>query len=375
MSNEITTNDVVADSADQPVCDKVVDRSADMKCTQYVDFDKLYACDNVRGQLVTQIPQMVASLRTSRFIPNHPLVVSKKPDGRFLVLRGNRRFGGLTHIAEHHADEFGRILPRGKVPCLVHTDLTDREEILIRLDHSKSEDRVGLDDWSLFLAVKQLMRAEPDATEERIAEKLGLMHEKGKNAGKPNRSKIQPRVNLARLPDIVQEQFRLLWEEGKDATVVRVTDIKKLYAVSNDEFADYPDCDGPAFKAKWAEIMNPAPKAGKSESADKSKKADLTPSKASTISRGCSSPTVRRLLLALTGQGGEIGDLDATVSAAETDSKILADIALYLGADDYADLVNKSVEYGDSVRAAEAESTDDADVTEDADCSDEVAAS
>lgn len=327
---------------------ETADLSAKQSCTKYVKFVDLYRSDNVRGRLVTQIPDMVSSLRVNGFKPNHPLVVSKKSDGRFLVLVGNRRHEGLEVVANNHLEEFSRVLPGGKVPCIIHEGLTVEEEILIRVDHGAGEDRVKLDDWSQFLAIRQLMQAWPGESEARIAQKLGIIHLKGKNRDKPNRSHVQPRVNLARLPIFVQQQFRLLWEEGKDATPVRVADIKSLYAVFNEEFGKYEDSDeyrgefgiGPAFRVKWEDLMNPAPEAESSGEIDESDPVDLKAAAAKTRAMGCNSRLVKQMLLAVTNQGGTLPDVDAQAAMYETDSQILADIRAYLGSDDYASLVN-----------------------------------
>lgn len=338
------------------------DFRSDVKCTNKIDFNALYREDNVRGEQVKQIPSMVSSLRKNGFKPNHPLVVSEKPDGRFLVLCGNRRHEGLEWIAQHAPEEFSSIVPGGKVPCIVHRGLTDSEEILLRNDHSKDEDRVPLDDWSLFLAIKQLLRAWPGDSETRIAEKMGIYSTKGKNAGKPNRSFVQDRVALARLPIFVQEQFRLLWEVGKDVTPVRVAHIKQLKAIFSKEFNTYPDGDGPEFSTKWREIMNPAPESDGTDSDDQQEPKDLKVSAAKDRAMGCNSKLAKRFLLAVTNQGGDAVELDAQIAQAEADSEILADIREYLGLDDYAELVNNSREARLSREAAEAEQSAEAEV-------------
>ena len=56
-----------------------------------IPVDSLIFADNVRSPECTAIPQMVESYRRNGFKVNHPLVVSEKLDGNFLVLCGNRR--------------------------------------------------------------------------------------------------------------------------------------------------------------------------------------------------------------------------------------------------------------------------------------------
>jgi hypothetical protein len=335
------------------------------KVTKLVDFSDLYLEGNVRTEACEAIPQMVQSLRRNGFKPNHPLVVSER-DGRFLVLCGNRRKKGLDWLAENDDSEYRRILGEfnGKIPCIVHKGLTEEEEILLRVDHSTDEDRVGLDEWSQFLAIKQLVRAFTAESQERIAEKLGIFHNKGKNKGKPNRSYVQTRVDLARLPVFVQEEIRKLMQEGKDATPVRISDIKKLKTVYNDEYADYPDGDGPEFKKAWEGIVNPEPKA-ESADGDKVEPADLSVKSAFERSQACSSRLLGRVLLAVTNQGkDDLVALDAQVLQAETDSQILADIAEYLGENDYAQLVDAARNARVEREAQDAENAETADSAE-----------
>ena len=340
LENSMTTDKNTA-SDDSPI---YADYRSEMCCTKYVNFDDLFRRDNVRGSLDLRIPEMVASLRKSGFKPNHPLVVSQQPDGTVLVLCGNRRVEGLEVIKAHDPAEFSRIVPGGKIPCIVYKGLTEEEEILIRVDHSDAEDRVGLGDWSQYLAIKQLLRAWPNKSETAIAEKLGLLvTKKGKNFGLPNRSLVQDRVSLARMPIFVEAQFKLLWEEGTAATAVRVTHIKKLIKAFRHDYANYPDGDSPAFLAVWDEIVNPPAPAEGDDSSGEIGPTDLKASDAEKRSHACNSGTVKRILLAVTNQGKHsLVELDATVSRLETDSAILDDIRHYLGNDDFASLVNDS---------------------------------
>jgi hypothetical protein len=312
--------------------------------TKLVDFDALYLQDNVRTSACEDIPQMVGSLRKNGFKPNHPLVVSSKPDNRFLVLCGNRRALGLTALRNADPAEFtAAVGSAGKVPCIIYTGLTEDEEILIRVDHSKDEDRVALDEWSEFRAIKQLVRAYPGESQSEIADKLGIISKKGKNKGKPNRSYVQPRVSLARLPVFVQNEYEKLCTAGKDATPVRWNDVKALYTVFNAEYlAGHVDGDGPEFSAAWDKLINPEPEQpSDSDSSEQTAKA-LTPENAVQRSQSASSSTVKRILLAVTDQGGDMVALDAQVASFEADSQALSDIREFLGPNDYADLVSQA---------------------------------
>lgn len=329
--------------------------------TKLIDFSTLVLADNVRTEQCERIPDMVASLKLNGFKVNHPIVVSAKADGTNLVLCGNRRTKGLMHLAEHEPDAFKAALSGGKVPCVVYTGLSVEEEIILRIDHGPQEDRVPLDEWSEFLAIKQLLRAFPGESQSKIAEKLGIINKKGKNAGQPNRPYVQVRVNLARLPGFVQDEFKKLCTAGKDATPVRWSDIKDLYTAFNAEFAAHPDGDGLQLRTAWEKIMNPAPKETPAD--DGKKPAALSPDQAKARAQGSASKILKRVYLAATNQGGDIVQIDGTLLEYETSHELLTMVREYLGPDGYADLINRAREYrvaaetllAEQARAREAE--------------------
>lgn len=307
-----------------------------------LDFDSLFLEGNIRSPQCEAIPAMVKSLRLEGYKDNHPLVVSEKPDARFKVLCGNRRVLGLAKVRDDDKAEFGRVLAGGKIPCIVHKGLTDTEEIVLRIDHTEGEDRVKLDKWSEFQAVKQLIFAYPEDTQEAVARKMGKFHaDDSKSAGKPNRGWAQPLCNLAALPPYVQEEYRKLVTEGKDSTLLRVVDIKGLYKVFDEDFAQFPEGDSPVFAAAWQKILNPEPKVAV-DPVNPSEPKVYKPESAKSQSRGAASRLVSRILLAVTNQGGNIVDIDAEAAQVETDALILADIKVYLGAMEYDQLAAKS---------------------------------
>lgn len=329
--------------------------------TKLFDFDNLYRADNVRSDACKRIPDMVASIKLNGFKVNHPLVVSLKADGRGLVLCGNRRTEAVEHLRDNDPDAFKAALPGGKIPCVIYTGLTEEEEIVLRIDHGPQEDRVPLDEWSEFLAIKQLLRAFPGESQAKIAEKLGIINRKGKNAGQANRPYVQVRVNLARLPGFIQDEFQKLCIGGKDATPVRWSDVKDLYTAFNAEFATYPEGDGPQLRTAWEKIINPAPK--ETPATDEKKPAALSPDSAKARAQACASKTMKRVLLAATAQGGDMVQLDGTLLEFETSHELLTMVREYLGPDGYADLINRAREYrvaqetllAEQARAREAE--------------------
>jgi hypothetical protein len=321
--------------------------------TKLIDFSMLYRADNVRDETCTRIPDMVSSLKVNGFKVNHPLVVSLKADNRALVLCGNRREEALEHLQANDLEAFKAALPGGKVPCIVYTGLTEEEEILLRIDHGPQEDRVPLSEWGKFLAIKQLLRAYPGESQAKIAEKLGIFNTKGKGIGEPNRSYVQVRVNLARLPEYIQAEFKKLSVSGNDATPVRWSNVKELYTAFNAEFGPFPDGDGPQLKTAWEKIINPAPEVPVDDTTPKP--TSLSPEAARARAQNAASKAIKRVYLAATGQGGDIVQIDSMLLEMETSHELLGMIRAYLGADEYASLVNRSREHRVAEETAQAE--------------------
>lgn len=300
-----------------------------------VPLDALTFSDNVRTPGCLQIPAMVESFRRHGFKDNHPLVVSEKTDGTYLVLVGNRRGLALNWLRQNDAAAFAIVLPTAKVPCIVHKGLTPEQEADIRVDHGPDEDRVPLDDWSVFLAVKQLVKL--GFGQEKIALKLGL---KVGTKGQPNRSWVQPRCNLARLPRFVQDEYEKLLTIGKDATAVRIPDIAPLYKAYHVEYVEHPDGDGPEFQAAWLSAMTPHDRV-KAEGNGQ----PLSVSKAKEKAQVCTSQIVRDTLLAATGLSKRtLDEIDGHACECEYAYAQLAKIKAHLGEEAWTELHKALVE-------------------------------
>lgn len=323
-------------------------------CSRMVEVDRLIFADNVRSPECMQIPAMVESFRRAgSFKPNHPLVLSEKPDGTYLVLNGNRRGTGLVWLRDHDTEAYRQILPTAKVPAIVHKGLTIEEEANLRIDHSSDEDRVPLDDWSIFLAIKQLVKVGIDS-QERMAIKLGLyITANTKKKGQPNRSYVQTRVNLARLPEFVQDEIRKLTLD-KDTTLLRWAHVAGLYKVYNREYTTYPECNGPEFQALWKKCTTP-PEAVDTET-DTPEPKELSPAEAIKRSQSASSKALKTALLVVTKQSdADLADLDEKMVAAESALRTLTEIREYLGEKEYAELVDVSTKRAADRRQAEEE--------------------
>ncbi len=310
------------------------------KCARLIEVDKLYFAENVRTPECLQLPAMCESLRRHGFKTNHPLVVSeKKIDGetRYHVLVGNRRGLALVFLRDNEPEVYRQALDDAKVPAIVHRGLTEEEEVEHRIDHSFDEDRVPLDDWSVFLAIRQLVGV-GIITQEKIAIKLGLFKMRGKGKGEPNRSYVQVRVNLARLPAFVQEEFRKLMVDGKDSTPARLSDVAKLYKVYNAEYVKYPHADGPDFTDVWADAMTAI---AEKDDTDEQTSKELSPAEAVKRSQGAQSNALKQALLIVTRQsGGNLAKIDAAIVEGEVAVTTLSSVSAYLGESDYAILLH-----------------------------------
>ena len=318
-------------------------------CTRMVDVDRLFLADNVRTPECQAIPDMVASLKRHNYRNERPLVVSEKSgngESTYLVLVGNRRTLGLFWLKENEPETFVHVLPNGKVPCVVHKGLTAEEEIDLRIDHSSDLDRVPLDEWSIFTAIKQMCMAGFD-TQERIAVKLGLYKTAGKSKGQPRREYVQVRVNLARMPQSVQDEFRKLTLD-KDLTPIRWAHVPRLYKAYNEEYTEYPDATGPKFLQLWKELTTPPEPTEKSD-ADRKEPKELSPAEAIRRSQSASSKGLKQAFLAVTRQSEQdLSAIDAHLVRAEAALETLDNIRQYLGDKDYAELVDAAKKQHDT---------------------------
>lgn len=325
---------------------------------EQVPFGRLYRANNVRTPATLQLPAMILSIKRHGFKPNHPLVVSRKPDGRDLVLCGNRRTEGIETIAANEPDLFAKLFPSGCIPCVVYNDLTEEQEALLRIDHGADEDRVPLDEFGEFLAIRQLVRAGYD-TQAGIAEKMGWYKlEKKSGLTVPNRQKVQPRVNLAQLPQFVQDEMQRYCEEPSQSNL-RWSHIAGLYKAFNEEFRNHPNGDGPIFTDAWKTALK-----GKETTGTGIPVRPITPADAEKRAKLVGSRNLRDALMTFAGVGTvSLSDVDNAIVRAEAAEATLSEIAAYMGPADFAELVSEAAAHA---KAELAESTDSADSSADA---------
>jgi hypothetical protein len=321
-----------------------------------IPFKSLTWGGNVRPEEDLVLEPMIHSMKNVGYDPKYPLVVSKKAGGEFLVLNGNRRSLALKQISEFEPAIFDVVLPGKdhKVPALVFTGLTEDEEAIIRIDHGKSQDRVALSEHGTFLAVKQLVRA-GYASQADIAAQLDIYKENPQTKMmEPNRSYIQGRVTLARLPEFMQEEYVKLMKGGKNATPVRWSSVPKLFKAYEPErrqgyFGETPDKLGPETKKAWKEATTPEAKDDKDgEEKDRS----MTKSKLIEASTTLGSRLGKMFMLKVAGEDVKdtsvtpaksltLADIDGEMVMAE---KAIGDLVAFrdeLGEKKYDDLMVK----------------------------------
>lgn len=342
---------------------EILDEKLTDSAAQQIAFNHLAWGDNVRTGKTLQLETMIHSLKTRGYNPKYPIVVSKKSGSKFLVLCGNRRTEALKRIKESEPEIFKIILPDGKIPALVLDDLTEDEEIIIRNDHSTEEDRVALDDEGLFYSVKQLVKAGYSSQND-LAAKLNLfIEDRNTKQLVPNRSFIQQRVNLARLPKEVQDEYLTLMRDGKNSTDVRWSQVAKLFKVFMEGrrkgFLD----GGEEFKQLWESCKNP--EKTDEDSKDGSKSKMLTKTETEQISEKLGSRLGQLFLLKVAGNPVmdpetekplDWGDIDGEMVKAEQALTDLNDIANHLGKREFGKLMTEITKK----RQAEAKATDDA---------------
>src|SRR4030042_5837557 len=88
---------------------------------------------NVRQPEDIQLDLMVESIRQNGWLTQHPPVVHQISEGEgeeagsFRVLIGNRRTLALLWLKEHAPEEYSKIIPSGKITCVVWKGLTEEE--------------------------------------------------------------------------------------------------------------------------------------------------------------------------------------------------------------------------------------------------------
>ncbi len=313
-----------------------------------VPIDSLILEGNVRTQENLDVQGMVACYRKEGvFDVSTPILVSQKGD-RALVLRGNRRTLAALWLRENDLATFEAIFPKGMIPAVVRKGLTAEEEVLLRIDHGNSKDRKPLDEFSLFNAIRQLVFI--GEVQEVIAIKLDLIHERGKNKGKPNRPYVQPRVSLAHLPGYIQDEYRkycydrnstvfrpfssFSTEEGKPRSNVASV----LYGIYKEEMAEFPEGNGPKMKEAWEYCMTPKEVKPSLHSGH-----SLSPKEAATKAAATESPALRSVLLCVTGQSdSSITEVQTRILLLEQAAKTLEVIRTHLGKEAYQTLLEEA---------------------------------
>ncbi len=324
-----------------------------------VDFDTLYREGNVRTAACLALPQMVRSLRSRCYDPAYPVTLSRKEDGSHLVLRGNRRTEGIEIIARDFPDDFARILTNGQIPALVYERLSERQECLLRNDHSAHQGQVGLDMWSQFLQIMQLMKNGVNSQSE-VAAKVGEFKEENGELV-PNRPKVQQRCNLARLPQFIIDEFEILLRQkdpefikdrGDITTLVRMRFIAGLYAAHLvDQKKGIFDSikGGPALQAKWATVIKP-----KTVTEEDVVPETPTVGQIREWAKAVTDDVIKETLIKASGQetARSFADLDAEQSKLRQAFHVLEDLKSHLGGKEFRKMMKEAAKTAKQVASA-----------------------
>lgn len=246
--------------------------------------------NNPRTKENYDLPGMVGSYRTHGYWADRPIMLHRGPSGRFQVLRGHRRYYGALALKEADPVAYTVVFPTNTVPALVYEGLNSSERTILMMDHTVDGDRLALDEWSQVIAIAELIAAE-HGTESEIAAHLGMfLTDPTTGARVPNRSLVQPRVQLVKMPLYIREAMekRCRLNEGN----IRWSHIPKLHKVWKAEFPSYPLGDGPLLKAEFEKLT--APKDDTAKSAIQ----QVTQARAATLISAAQSQTGKELVAA-----------------------------------------------------------------------------
>lgn len=176
------------------------------------------------------VENLIHRFRTYGFDPTQPLAIAEMDDGTMVAVRGNRRLTGAQWLHDNDPEEFKRIFPEGKIPCILYKGLSKEEIAILAIDHGKGHDRQSLNGFEKFLAVRVLYRS-GSKTQSKIAEIMGC-----------SRAQAQKYIALAKLPKYVRDEFKPVLLNKLDDTNLRSMDIltvaKYHASESKEKFAE-----------------------------------------------------------------------------------------------------------------------------------------
>lgn len=301
-------------------------------------------CDPVlqprdKDSVEKEIPVKVRSFLAQGYLADQPIMVEEREQpngaGKYCVLRGHCRTGAAHYLLANQPDDYARIFHDGKIPAVIVKGLTDAQRVLAAIDQSDDLNRRPLSKYEQFVAVRAMVK-QGYVSQEGIAAKLGI-YSLEKESGKqvPNRSWVQIRVNLARLPQFIQDEYEVLEKRGEKGTAFRVPMIAKLYKSYRENNMDEKSDN---FLAVWRECITP--KDSKSNIKGKDRPFDpFTPVELDTLLGDVAgSDELRGIVRALAGREPR-GVIIANVATIVETGNVLRGIRLAVGEPVFADLV------------------------------------
>jgi hypothetical protein len=133
-----------------------------------VEFVKIIRGENPRLAKNLNLGTLVSSIEENGLL--EPITVTPIANGEFLTVRGHRRGMAIGELMKRNPKRFNELFGKG-VPALVLSDVTEKEIVLLKLDHS---DQQNLSDpYELQHSANMLFAIE--ATESEVANRLAGM--------------------------------------------------------------------------------------------------------------------------------------------------------------------------------------------------------
>ncbi len=239
------------------------------------------------------------NIKLKGYLPQYPIVV-EAINGNNHVINGNSRAGACLQGKATEPEAFAKAVRNGLIPAIIFTGLTPADRARLAVDQGKDQDRMGLNEWEQYLALKKLAMA--GVTETQAAIDLQILVKSGKDKGLPARSYVQVRYALAKLPAFVADDLHAhLTDTATGKTSWSdIMPLRTAYKADNKIGLPFPE-GGPGFKAVWDAIQNPkAPTV--TEAVNTITPSDLTTAKAVTVATMTGSRYNQAFILWLTGQ-------------------------------------------------------------------------
>lgn len=165
---------------------------------------------------------------------------------KYMILKAHRRFLALWHLYETDREAFDRLVPKGKIWCLVSDEQTYEKALLLKQDHAHV---LGLHS-QLDVLVNVRMAMQRGLSRDKIIRELWPLFDNAHGRSFQGKRK----VDIARL----EEQIKALpADDHKNRTVLKEEHLQELVNARTGLFQHYESIlKGPAFvEAYWVNMI------------------------------------------------------------------------------------------------------------------------